>query len=740
MSDVAAPVTGTAAAPAASKWAVRRERAGRLWRGTHPSARRLIVIGLVITMVFVVMALFAPWVAPYDQVQYRRGTTQFPQLEPPSADHWFGTTNLRYDVFSRVVFGARLAFQVVALSTLSAMAVGVPLGLLAGYTGRAVDRVLVLVMDAMYAFPSLLLAIVAAFALRRWVGQGVPAAALSISVIYVPQYFRVVRNHTLSVREETFVEAARAMGARRRTILGRYVLFNVVQSVPVIFTVNAADAILTLASLGFLGYGVRVPEAEWGYDIAAAISDAANGFWWTSLFPGLAILLLVVGLTLVGEGVNDIVNPLLRRRGLRLGRSAVLTPAAGAADDVMADLAGASAAAETLVELPVALEGAGAEPALDYLEEGPLPSLPRPAAARPPVAATGAGKDRPGRVVLAVKGLRVTYGSARGRVTAVDGVDLELVPGESLGLVGESGCGKSTMGRAILGVLPEGAEVEGQVWVDGEELSAMEPGEQRKRRGDQVALVFQEPMTRLDPLQRVEDHFVETIRAHRPDVTRRQARATAKRALAAVRIPPTRARNYPHEFSGGMRQRIMIALSIVLEPVVLIADEPTTSLDVIVEAQILDILHRLCQRDMGLVLITHNLGIVAETCDRMAVMYAGKIVEIGRVDRVFAHPRHPYTEGLLASVISLETTKLSSIPGTPPDLLHPPAGCRFARRCPFAMEVCQEVEPRLAPAPDGTRVACHLHPGADPRHPGQAWVPDGRRTGLDDPPLPAVLR
>ncbi len=715
--------------------ALRHERMRKLWRGTHPSARRLIVVGLVITAGFVIMAVFAPLVAPYDQAQYRGGSP-FPQLKPPSGDHWFGTTNLRYDVFSRVVFGARLAFQVVILSTISAMVVGVPLGLIAGYTGKALDRVLVLVMDAMYAFPSLLLAIVAAFALRRWVGQGVPAAAISISVIYVPQYFRVVRNHTLSVREETFVEAARAMGAPRRTVLGRYVLFNVVQSVPVIFTVNAADAILTLASLGFLGYGVRVPEAEWGYDISRAISDAGNGFWWTSLFPGLAILALVTGLTLLGEGINDIVNPLLRRRGLRLARSAVLTPGAGQPEAVPAVV---PVPDEVMVD---AADTDGIGPPLDHGDAAEAyfdDAIDLPERSTSPLRSVG--PPRPDRVVLRVKDLRVTYGSARGRVTAVDGVSIELAPGESLGLVGESGCGKSTLGRAIIGVLPEGAEVDGQVWVDEEELSAMDAREQRRRRGERVALVFQEPMTRLDPLQRVEAHFVETIRAHRPKVSRREAKATARRALAGVRISPTRARNYPHEFSGGMRQRIMIALSIVLEPAVLIADEPTTSLDVIVEAQILEILDELRARlEMGLLLITHNLGIVAESCDRMAVMYAGKIVEVGPVDTVFASPRHPYTEGLLTSVISLDTTRLSSIPGTPPDLLSPPPGCRFARRCPFAMEVCREVEPRLTAAGIGSQVACHLHAGADPRNPDGAWVPEGRRTSLDDPPLPAVRR
>ena len=287
-------------------------RTRRIWRGTHRTARRIIVAGGFITLIFLVLAIAAPLIAPFGEAEFQG----IPQLHSPNSDHLFGTTNLRYDVMSRVIFGARLAFEVVALSTVFAMVLGVPLGLIAGYTGRKLDRVLVLIMDAMYAFPSLLLAIVVAFALRRWVGQGVPAAALSISVIYIPQYFRVVRNHTLSVREETFVEAARAMGARRTTIMGRYIFQNVIQSVPVIFTLNAADAILTLAALGFLGYGVPIPKAEWGYDISKAISDAANGFWWTSLFPGLAILLLVTGLTLLGEGINDVVNPLLRRRGI----------------------------------------------------------------------------------------------------------------------------------------------------------------------------------------------------------------------------------------------------------------------------------------------------------------------------------------------------------------------------------------------------------------------------------------
>ncbi|MGH9040505.1 MAG: dipeptide/oligopeptide/nickel ABC transporter permease/ATP-binding protein, partial [Acidimicrobiia bacterium] len=649
----------------------RTERLGRLWRGATRTTRRLVLAGLGLTGVFAVLALLAPLVAPYDQAE----VAGIPQLGRPSADHLFGTTNEHFDVFSRVVFGARLALQVVLLSTAFAVVIGVPLGLISGYAGRSLDRVLVLLMDALYAFPSLLLAIVAAFALRRWVGPGVPAAALSISVIYIPQYFRVVRNHTLAVREEPFVDAARAMGARPRTIISRYIASNVVSSVPVIFTVNAADAVLTLAGLGFLGYGGTFRTAEWGYDISVAITDIGTGYWWTSLFPGLAILLLVTGLSLLGEGINDVLNPRLRRAGI-----------AGA------------------VALPESLETATPVPApadertdpAAAGDESALERLPDLAAVAIPAHRPGGG-GRGGGAVLAVSGLSVTYHTPRGPIRAVAGLDLEVAPGHSLGLVGESGCGKSTLGRAILGILPKGTEQAGRVVLDGDDLTA-DPARWRSVRGDRLALVFQDPATRLDPLMRIEDHFTETIRTHRPTMKPAAARRLAADALTAVGVPPGRARQYPHEFSGGMRQRIMIALAIALEPRVLVADEPTTSLDVLVEAQVLRLLDSLRQRlGIAVVLVTHNLGIVAETCDRVAVMYAGRIVEEGPVAEVFARPRHPYTQGLLRSVISLDTTTLVSLPGVPPDLAHPPPGCPFAPRCPLAMATCHEVAPVAAP-------------------------------------------
>jgi peptide/nickel transport system ATP-binding protein len=326
--------------------------------------------------------------------------------------------------------------------------------------------------------------------------------------------------------------------------------------------------------------------------------------------------------------------------------------------------------------------------------------------------------------VVSVHDLRVYYGTVRGAVRAVDGVSLDIGPGEVLGLVGESGCGKSTLGRGILGLLPEGAVSDGEVLYGGRNIVGMSDRELRRLRGPDLGLIFQEPMTRLNPLMRIEDHFKETLEQHEPDLSDREVRKRSLETLGRMGIPPTRFRQYPHEFSGGMRQRIMIALALVLRPKLLIADEPTTSLDVIVEAQILSILADLRENfGTALLLITHNLGIVAEACDRVAVMYAGQIVEEGDARDVFVDPAHPYTRELLRSTISLDTIELHSIPGAPPNLIAPPRGCRFHPRCPSAMWVCAAHDP-VEQEIDGRRVACWLH-GPDDQ------IPDGGRSRLE---------
>jgi peptide/nickel transport system permease protein len=297
---------------------MRMPRSLREIAAARGAPRWILYSGLAIVLLFVILAIFAPLIAPYGFDQVTADGVRFAKQNAPDGQNLFGTTVQSTDVLSRVIWGSRTAIEVVVLAVFFSLVIGVPLGLISGYIGGRLDRTLVLITDALFAFPYLLLAIVIAFLLSDTFGQGVVSAAVAITVVYVPQYFRVVRNHVISIREESYVEAARALGAPRRTIIRRYVLSNVIQNVPVIATLNAADAILTLAALGFLGYGIQPTDAaEWGYDLQRAIDDAGAGIWWTGLFPGLAIVLLVTGFTLVGEGLNDVLNPLIRQRRLR---------------------------------------------------------------------------------------------------------------------------------------------------------------------------------------------------------------------------------------------------------------------------------------------------------------------------------------------------------------------------------------------------------------------------------------
>jgi len=313
----------------------------------------------------------------------------------------------------------------------------------------------------------------------------------------------------------------------------------------------------------------------------------------------------------------------------------------------------------------------------------------------------------PSEPVIEARDLRVWYGTERGPVRAVDGVSFDLRKGEILGLVGESGCGKSTLGRGLLGLLPEGAAMDGTLRFEGDDLLGLSRRDLYARRGIDLGMIFQEPLTRLNPLMRISEHFRETLRAHDRSLDKETMDKRALEVLRLMGIPPTRYRAYPHEFSGGMRQRIMIALALVLRPAFVVADEPTTALDVLVEAQIIRILHSLREEyETSLLLITHNLGIIAEACDRVAVMYAGRIVEIGDARTVFASPQHPYTRELLRSTISLSTTGLNYIDGAPPDLVEPPPGCHFHPRCPDAMQVCATRQPVPRVQPGGSRTEC----------------------------------
>jgi peptide/nickel transport system permease protein len=292
--------------------------------------RGMLIAGIVITLVFIIAAIFAPLIAPYGYAQLTGPHGAFPRQAPPSAAHLWGTTVGGFDVFSRVVWGARTAISVVILAVVISVTVGVVLGLVSGYLGGWLDRILVVIADAVYAFPSLLLAIVVSIVISggqsSFVG-GIVAAAISITVVFVPQYFRVVRAEAVRIKAEAFVESSKVIGSSTGRIMFKHVLRNSTRSLPLILTLNASEAILTLASLGFLGFGIGpTAAAEWGYDLNRALSDTASGIWWTGVFPGSAIVLLVLGVTLVGESLNDLADPRLRTRRRARRKSSVTSP------------------------------------------------------------------------------------------------------------------------------------------------------------------------------------------------------------------------------------------------------------------------------------------------------------------------------------------------------------------------------------------------------------------------------
>lgn len=315
--------------------------------------------------------------------------------------------------------------------------------------------------------------------------------------------------------------------------------------------------------------------------------------------------------------------------------------------------------------------------------------------------------------MLEVKDLTTYYTTLRGYVKAVEGVSFTVEEGEALGLAGESGCGKTTIALSLLRILPTGGKtLGGEITIDKINLMKLSENDLREKiRWKEIAIVFQGAMNALNPVYKVSDQIVEAIRLHDSHISKKEAHARVEKLFELVGIEKSRVDNYPFEFSGGMRQRAMIAMAVACNPKLLIADEPGTALDVIVQAQVLKLLRELKQKlNMSLIMISHDLSLIAEVCEKTAIMYAGQLVEWGESTLVFKNPMHPYTMGLIAAFPSIRSEKrsMTSIPGTPPDLLAPPSGCRFNPRCQYAMAICEEKRPELATVEKGHVVACHL--------------------------------
>ena len=623
---------------------------------------RISFIGFVILVALILTAIFAPLLAPFDPAAQSLRARLLPPFWLPRGTftHLLGTDNLGRDVLSRLIYGSRASLGIGTAVVALAGSFGVVMGLLAAYFGGRTDNVIMRAIDTQIAFPGLLLALI----ILATVGPTTATVIIVLALNGWMVYARVTRGIVMSLRHVPFVEAAEIIGCRPRRVIFRHLLPNLTSPLLTLMMLEFARVVLAEASLSFLGLGVQPPASSWGLDVATGKAYIFNA-WWLVTFPGLAIALTVLAINLLASWARVTSDPQEREKRFAHRLRARLAPS-------MRDVAAAAA--------------------------------PAPAS------------------LLDIRGLVVNFHTRNGTVLGVRGIDLTIQRGETLGIVGESGSGKSVTAQAVMGLVNvPGVIASGDIrWKGRSLLDRSERSYAKKVRGKEVAIIFQDPMTSLDPLFSVGMQIGEVLR-HHLGMSHAAARARTIELLSLVGIaaPERRIDQYPHELSGGMRQRVMIAMALACEPELLIADEPTTALDVTIQAQILDLLMSLQERfGLAIILITHDLGVVARLCDRVAVMYGGRIVEQGPAVAMFEHPRHPYTIGLVNATPRLtdRSERLNSIEGAPPHLMASPPGCSFAPRCGSATEMCTQNDPVLTAAGAGRAVACwHPQDTADRR-------------------------
>ena len=547
-----------------------------------------------------------------------------------SPDALLGTDHLGRDLLSRLMWGTRLSLAVGFAAAIVAATLGAAIGIIAGYYGGRTDNVIMRGVDMLMAFPYILLALAIVAAL----GPGLMNALIAVAAVNVPFFARNIRGITVGLAGREFIDAARLAGMGHTRIILTELLPNVLPVIIIAMSTTVGWMILETAGLSFLGLGSQPPQADLGSMLGEARS-ALISHPHTSVVPGIMIFLIVMSINLLGDGVRDALDP-------RLRSGALSRP------------------------LPTTLVN----------RKGNIPA---------------ATDD-----LLAIQELETQFHVGKRIYKAVGGVSLAVKPGECLGVIGESGSGKSVTALSVMGLVasPPGVITGGAVRFQGEDLVGAPYETLRQKRGDRVAYIFQDPLSTLHPLYKVGQQLAEAIQSHHR-VSNAEARSRAIQLLKDVRIPNAESRvdNYPHEMSGGMRQRVGIAMSLANEPDVIIADEPTTALDVTVQAQILSLLDDLRrERGLAIIFITHDFGVVAQLCDRMAVMYAGRIVEEGPTGSVLSHPLHPYTKRLIACVPELGEGRreLAAIPGLPPVVDDLPPGCAFAPRCEKAQDSCRQ--------------------------------------------------
>ena len=618
--------------------------------------------GVTLLVLVLVLAVVAPilWGDRADAVDTDN------LLAGPSADHWLGTDSLGRDIFFRVLVATRLSVTLALLATTLGVVVGLFLGAAPLLLGRRSGRLVTATVNVLVAFPGLLLVLFLAVIF----GVGATGAVLAVGLAGAPAFARLCQTLIAGVAERDYVAAARIAGVGRLRVLVRHVLPNVAEPLIVNITIGAGGVLLSFAGLSFLGLGVQQPAYDWG----RLMQEGLAGIYihpLAALAPGIAVIVAALAFNLTGEAIAAAVG---------------VSGATGLADPV------------PHVERP----------------EPPAPEHPHDTAGDP-------------GLVLDVRGLTVGFPGQHGVVRPVRGVSFGIRAGEAVGVVGESGSGKSLTALAIARLIEEPGRVDAdRLVLCGTDLlgDTTDPSEDHDELlGTSLAVVFQDPMTSFNPTMRIGSQLAEVGRYHQ-GLDRKDAQARAVDRLAAVRVddPERRSRQYPFEFSGGMRQRAMIGMGLMGSPRLIIADEPTTALDVTVQAQVLALLKQVQrEQEAALLFISHDVSVVREVCDRVVVMYAGRVVEELPVADLVDPERvesggaqHPYTRALLAAVPDMTTDlaePLATIPGTPVDPAAVPPGCAYAARCPLASARCRTEEPHLVTDHRGRSVAC-WHAGA----------------------------
>ncbi|MBC7773681.1 MAG: dipeptide/oligopeptide/nickel ABC transporter permease/ATP-binding protein [Pyrinomonadaceae bacterium] len=626
-------------------------------------ARKTFMVGAIALVLIVLAAAAAPLITPYDPLKQDLTSGLLPPFWEArgSLEHPLGTDTLGRDLASRLLYGARNSLVIALFAVILSAVVGLGAGLLAGFAGGRWDSLIMRVGDMQLAFPFILLAIIV---------LGVIPDRNVFHLIFILGfpgwilYGRVVRSRVLTERDKDYVTAAKAIGADRRRQMWKYVLPSVWRVVLVIVMLDFGFIILVEATLSFLGFGLTPPTPSWGGILAEGRRNMIVAPW-LSILPGLAIMFTVLAINLTADGAADVLDPRFKRGIFRRIRQQI-TPNGNAA---------AYSAIET----------------------------------------SAASSDTHAPQFLEVRNLSVEFPLDGRVVKAVRQVSFKIDRGQTLGIVGESGSGKSVTASAIIQLIdPPGRVTHGEILFEGRDLTRISNDEMAQLRGTKIGMIFQNPTSSLNPVLSIGSQMVETIRQHRK-VSSAEAKDMSRRALLDVGIgdPQGVMKRYPFQLSGGMNQRVMIALAMLSQPHLLIADEPTTALDVTTQAQILEQLREVIQEgDTALILITHDIALVREYADHVVVLYAGQVCESGPVEAVIHSPKHPYTQALVESVPRADLEpgeRLAAIPGELPDAAETLIGCPFVPRCRYAMDVCSEINPPLKVVAPLRLAACHLN-------------------------------